>query len=284
MSGRGGFTLIELIIVIAIFGLIMVATYETLVMTLQVEAQIEESTRSGKIGQAILMQIRRDLQSAAYHEQGRKIFLGVDHGDGDDAEDSLHFLTFAEVPPPLTGLEADFAHDVTSVGYVLKRANDGFVLFRRVKWNIDEEPLEGGHYFPIYEWVKGLSLRYFDGKEWLEEWSSEQRIPEEEEPEDENGDLAGNDGSGESAAPAGGTTGGEAAEEDEEAEEEVLPLPLAVEVILNVYSSDERGLVRDERGEPVAEQHLMVIPLPCMERVDLEEADSSETSGTGAGR
>lgn len=282
MRERAGFTLIELIIVCAIFGLIMVAAYETLDMTLRVEEQIDESTRAGKIGQAILMQIRHDLQSAAWHEQGRKIFLGVDHGDGDEAEDAMHFITFAPVPAPPDGLQADFTRDVASVGFVLDRADDAYVLFRRVKWNLDEEPLDGGHYFPIYERVKGLSLRYFDGREWFAEWDSQARIPEEveEDPADPEDPAPAGGNPQNPAAPAGAAQPTES--DDEVEEEEVLPLPVAVEVTLNIYLADERGMVKDSKGHPVAETHSMVIPLPCMDRLNLEEpAGTTGTSGTG---
>ena len=73
---QGGFSLLELIIVLGIFGLVLSMAYQILLTTLDAEQQVTRMTRNGKVGQAIMTMIRRDLQSIAYHGLGREVFLG----------------------------------------------------------------------------------------------------------------------------------------------------------------------------------------------------------------
>ncbi|MFQ5653683.1 MAG: type II secretion system protein J [Planctomycetota bacterium] len=155
---RHGFTLIELILVIGIFAMVLTMAYQTLISTLEADQRITRNTRSGKIGEAILTIIRRDLQGAIYRGLGTEVFRVVDGGSGESADDTIDFLTTAPIPDPTDGDEA-WVGEVASVGYVLKRgSDDSNTLFRRVKWNIADGPLEGGQHFPIYNRVMGLEL------------------------------------------------------------------------------------------------------------------------------
>ncbi len=252
------FTLIEVVLVTAILGMVLVSAYQILLITFQADERVTRNTQSGKIGSAILTILRRDLQGAVFQGLGAEVFLGVDGGEGEDAEDAVHFITTAPVPAPPDD-EGEWAGDFASVGYLLANGEDeGKVLFRRVKWNIHDQPLDGGHHYPIYERVQSLSLRYLDGEgEWQESWNAEDRMPE---PiplgEDEEGE--------------GTETGAEEDDADTE-EEEALILPRAVEIVLFIYLGDEKGLLRDDHGEPQTERYSTVVPILVSEWLDLEE-------------
>ncbi len=286
---RSGFTLIELLVVIVVFSMVLGFTYEILVTTLEAEHEADEMTQRGRIGPSILAIMRRDLQSAIYERLEKKVFLGVDAGEGEDAEDSIFFLTLAPVPPPPDGMSGEWTGDVASVGYVLKRGDEGATLFRRVQWQLDDDPFEGdGRYFPTFERMRGISIRYFDGVEWQADWNSELRFPEEPDPE-----AAGTEESGATNGTGGtsgtGTTGGTAgsdAESDAETEEveEELPLPRAVEITIYTYLADELGLKKDESGNPITEKASIIVALPVTDLLDLDEDDEEEgTGGTGSG-
>ena len=134
--------------------------------------------------------------------------------------------------------------------------DEGKVLFRRVKWDFQNDPLEDGQYYPIYERVRGLSLRYLDENgEWLEEWDAGEHM------------LDPALGGEEEEDPPG--------EEDEEMEIDKEPqvLPRAVEIVLYIYVGDERGLVRNEGEELMTERYSTVVPLLSAETLILVSDD-----------
>ena len=268
-----GMTLMEVIVATVIFGMIMTAAYRVLVTTLDAESRMREYIEKGRIGESIMAQIRRDLQGLVFRDFGDEVFLAEDGGDGETAEDGLHFLSTAPVPPPLDNQELweedSSAIGVASVGYVVRPSTNnetGNALFRRVKWQLEDgSRFEGESYFPIYDRVQGLEIRYLDREEtWLEEWDSKLRYPEEE--EEEAIDAVTNP-----EGAAEGTTGSEfpVLEDDEEELPEDLIVPRAVEITLWIYLSDEDGLRENANGEPIVERYSTVVPILTSEVVEL---------------
>lgn len=276
---RHGFTLVEVILVTAIFASVLIAAYQILLTTLQAEQRIKDLTVSGKTGEAILMQIRRDLQGIVYQGLGPRVFQGVDGGTGETSEDTLHFYTTAPVPRPPEE-DYDWEDDVVclgyaSVGYVVRRdAQDrGSTLFRRVKWTLDpERPFEGESYTPIYDQVVGFSVRYLDRDQvWLEDWDSETRFPEEEDvlpPGTARADLSGNPITAEPIP----------SDPDEELPPPPLVVPMAVQVELWVQLADEDGPKVDHRNQPIIEYYSMVVPILTTESLLVEEAQPADAT------
>ena len=280
---QAGFTLLELVITIGIFGMVMSIAYQILSSTIAAEERITKDNRSGKIGQGILQQIRRDLQGAVWRGCGPNVFVGIDNGSGDDATDEIHFLTTAPVPRPED--EDEFiASEVASVGYVMKQGDDGYnILFRRVKTDLGDNPLEDGEYYEIYSLVRGLEFHYLDREEeWKDDWESAPRL-EELENENLNTFLPFYDEQ-EARAEQDALDAAESADpdallndEDEEEEEEIpLPIPRAVEIILHLGIGDERGLYMNEDDEPILERVSTIVPIICSEVLRVEDPEDTD--------
>jgi len=281
----GGFTLIELVVVIAIFGLVMSITYQILDSTIESERIVNRDTRSGKIGEGILTRMRRDLLGTIWRSFGPEVFRGVDGGSGEDAHDEIHFLTTSSVPPPEDDLEAVSAA-VCSVGYVLKSTGDGnYTLFRRVKHEIRESPLDDGEYYEIYNRVRSLEIRYLGREEeWLDEWDASTELSAldnqnwdtflpYQDHEKALEDAAALDAT-ESGDPTAVADAAAAAEEDED-EEIPLPLPRAVEIILVIAMGDERGDYVDHEGKLITERVSTIVPLICTEVLRVEDPEAA---------
>ena len=88
-----GFTLIELIVVLGIFTIVMSMCYTILDTTLEADRRIKRATLTGKVGESILSQMRRDLQGVAWRGLGTDVFRGEDSGQEENAEDSIDFIT-----------------------------------------------------------------------------------------------------------------------------------------------------------------------------------------------
>lgn len=284
---ESGFSLMELVVVIAIFGLVLTAAYSILTTTIASDEHITNWTRSGKIGESILSQIRRDLQGAVYLTYGEEVFLVNDGGEGDTAADEIHFLTTARVPAvPEQDLDRWMA-DAASVGYVIKESTGeegSGTLFRRVKWRFDQEPFDGDNYYPIYERVKGFSIELLDrdATEWLDSWDSSERIEEGTNdppliPKERAAELL-----SELTESAEDET---ISDSDDEEDEEPLPIPRAVRITLHIYLGDEDGLAKDDDGEYIVERYETIVPILVVESTELdpELLESADTEDTGAG-
>jgi len=308
-----GFTLVELIVVLGIFTLVMSMCYTILDTTLEADRRIHKTTLTGKVGEAILGQMRRDLQGAAWRGLGPEVFRGEDHGDDDNAEDSIDFITTSPVPEPEDETPS-WTGELSSVGYALRPGDDGDqVLFRRVAWDLTSDPLDSGVRTAIYDRVQALNFEYLDIEgEWVGHWDASELLPEENltdfpylderefQAELEAEELAasaadaavaaaasGLDGTtgitgGQSSAPEGGLGPGDIDPATGEViPEEPLPLPLprAVRIVLYLHYSDEKGQLLDADGAPHEEVFSTIVPLLVSDQILVEDPETLLESG-----
>jgi type II secretion system protein J len=173
-SLASGFTLVELMLAILILAIMMSIVYGVLVSTVTAARRIEEITASSEIGPAILTRIRADLESAFLPKDG-EFFLGGKRAGGGADRDRLDFISSEVAYGSENDVEEPRFHCINEVGYQVldsrKDPNAG-ILYRREDFFIDADPLKGGHLTEMYDRVRSLSFRYFDGEEWKPEWSS----------------------------------------------------------------------------------------------------------------
>ncbi|MEE2890106.1 MAG: prepilin-type N-terminal cleavage/methylation domain-containing protein [Planctomycetota bacterium] len=283
-----GFTLIEIVVVMSIFGVVMMASYTILTSTLEADRRIQQTTMSSKIGEAILNQMRRDLQGVVWRGLGQDIFRGEDRGDEDDAEDVIDFLTTSPVPPPEDEVSS-WTDEVSSVGYALRpgEENGDFVLFRRVEWDLATDPLDQGSRTALYDRVKALDIHYLGEEgEWVREWDSSDLLPEQNLTDfpflDEREELAESEeeeGDSETVPQPGEvdpSTG-------ELIPEEPLPRPLprAVQIVLYLHYGNEQGRILDANQEPMVEQFSTIVGLLVSDQILVEDPAALLEEGLG---
>ena len=283
-----GFTLIEIVVVMSIFGVVMMASYTILTSTLEADRRIQQTTMSSKIGEAILNQMRRDLQGVVWRGLGQDVFRGEDRGDEDDAEDVIDFLTTSPVPPPEDEVPS-WTDEVSSVGYALRpgEENGDFILFRRVEWDLETDPLDQGSRTALYDRVKALDIHYLGEEgEWVREWDSSDLLPEQNltdfpfldereelaESEEEEGDSETVPQPGEIDPSSG-----------ELIPEEPLPRPLprAVQIVLYLHYGNEQGRILDANQEPLVEQFSTIVGLLVSDQILIEDPAALLEEGLG---
>ncbi|MGE4632178.1 MAG: prepilin-type N-terminal cleavage/methylation domain-containing protein [Planctomycetota bacterium] len=283
-----GFTLIEIVVVMSIFGMVLMASYTILTSTLEADRRIQQTTMSSKIGEAILNQMRRDLQGVVWRGLGQDIFRGEDRGDEDDAEDVIDFLTTSPVPAPEDEI-ASWTDEVSSVGYALRpgEENGDFILFRRVEWDLETDPLDQGSRTALYDRVKALDIHYLGEEgEWVREWDSSDLLPEQNltdfpfldereelaESEEEEGDSETVPQPGEIDPSSG-----------ELIPEEPLPRPLprAVQIVLYLHYGNEQGRILDANQEPLVEQFSTIVGLLVSDQILIEDPAALLEEGLG---
>ena len=88
-----GFTLLEVVVAMAILITVLMICYQILASTLDASERIDRSTRPDKIGEGIMALIKRDLQGAVWFGLGDLVFIGENIGDGETGHDQVHFFT-----------------------------------------------------------------------------------------------------------------------------------------------------------------------------------------------
>jgi general secretion pathway protein J len=166
-----GFTLIEIILAVALCALVMLLVHGVLTATLQAAERIDEMTHGSEIGPAVLAQIREDIGAAFLPGTEEDYFVGQERTGRDRLDFISSSAVFASDGP---GSEPKI-HSVSEIGYQVKEgpaAEDGLVLYRRVDPFVDAEPLRGGRLTALAEQVISFKVSYWSGAEWQTSWVS----------------------------------------------------------------------------------------------------------------
>ncbi|TGK23522.1 prepilin-type N-terminal cleavage/methylation domain-containing protein [Leptospira yasudae] len=171
-TGRKGFTLIEISIVVMILGVIFTGIFSTYYTSLRISR--ESSSPGGASKRDILLameNIRSTLAMTYFHQtQRRLIFIGRNDGRGLDRRDRLDF---AATHP---NSEETSMPEVREVSFYLKPmvdTPDYYALIRREDEMVDRYPKSGGTEYTLLTHVKSFQLKYSrTGAKWEDEWDS----------------------------------------------------------------------------------------------------------------
>ncbi|MCC6465839.1 MAG: prepilin-type N-terminal cleavage/methylation domain-containing protein [Planctomycetes bacterium] len=166
------FTLIELVITIAITAIIVTSLGYILRSTVDSKIQVESEIRARRLGPGLMEIIARDLRNAwatgpdEQTEIDGSWFTGKHSGDDDRGEDELWFVTSVDSYMRYNGITSD----LTEVGYYLKEneAEEGsplaglYSLYRREDFLVDKRPSEGGLGVKLHDRVVSFRVRYYD--------------------------------------------------------------------------------------------------------------------------
>lgn len=178
-----GFTLLEVLVAMAILGLLLSSVYATFFTTIKAIRSTEEQDDVHQVARLVMDQISRDLTMAFYRStktvdgEPKYIFMGRDDRDGEFARDRIDFLTtnhaFYRDGRPET--------DVVEVSYYIDSTYyDRPFLIRREDPLPDEELRHGGTLRILAEQVVALDFRFCES---LPKPAMRQQKEEEEEEE-----------------------------------------------------------------------------------------------------
>ncbi len=304
-GGRGGanrgFTLIELVITLALLATVLTVAYRILTNILDTEREVNRRSTPEKIGQGILTLLRRDLLGVMYHHLGERVFQIVDNGEGLDAQDAVEFFTTVATMNPETlsgqldaaGFSLDFLESFNSINAVrwyleenpTARATRLFVLFRKECIDFEgNDPFEGaGVSYEIYDKMRGLSVEAFDGYQWYRVWDSQTNLALEAE------ELAEEEVLGADRSNVTATLDGidDLSEQDLDPmaalEEQLKPpvaVPVAVRISITFLAGDEKGayVVRsgDMKGEFQEFTYTTIVPILSALRVPISQEEEME--------
>lgn len=186
---RAGFTLVELMVAVAIMALVMTALLGTVQSTISSRDEAEVEIASVRDGPRILDMIERDLRSLhVYNLEKGAVLRGKRQSPGGLRGDRIDFVCTNDAARRLgDGAEAveddgDVASDLNEVGYALRSSplsNDFLELWRREDLFLDDEPFDGGSFERIHDRVTRLEVTYLthlgDKGETEDEWDMEEK-------------------------------------------------------------------------------------------------------------
>jgi prepilin-type N-terminal cleavage/methylation domain-containing protein len=161
-----GFTLIEVLLAIAITATVMLTVATTFHVMLNARDVIDDLSESTEAGPRILNLIERDLQGLwTWNVHNNAVFRGRDMDvNGRDA-DRMDFLTTTDA----VGFVLDMQNvprkpTICEVGYWFKpnaRYRDVFEMWRREDPMVDEDLVTEGSYQLVHDRVKSFKITYF---------------------------------------------------------------------------------------------------------------------------
>ena len=170
-----GFTLLEVMIAVAVLGMIGVVTFKSFDGAYDLKQRIEKAEDRDQTVRAALARIAHEASMTFLSEhydhkrfRDRPTFFKLKDGRG---QADLMITSFAHERLHLDAKESDQA----IFEYKLQTDDEGRQsLFRRVKPILDEEPDRGGEQAVLADEVLKFSVEAWDPKdrEWREEWDS----------------------------------------------------------------------------------------------------------------
>ena len=176
-----GFTLIEVLLAVAILGVIVTAVYGSFATAERAVEQATEFRDGTDMARTLLARISADI-SNAYVSPGmpETFFFGMKREDQEQNRryDGIFFTTLTNWRRPGTREMA-----LWEVGYTFEDRADGTgrILVRKEKRELSKDvpPREGTIDTALTEKVAGLRFRYFENGAWRDEWDAKKqgRLP-----------------------------------------------------------------------------------------------------------
>ena len=172
MSGRRGFTLVELLVTSSMLSVLAAAGYVVLTAGVQSSQKVRRVSGMAAHAQRALNAMAADVRTAVAHGDVRLTALDANYEGA--AADTLDFIA------PRGGRFTDDpdAGSRCEIGYYIDNDPDTEAqwLLRRRDDSLDDDPLEGGAVNLIGPFVSELDLSFFDGLDWVPGWEDQEQF------------------------------------------------------------------------------------------------------------
>jgi len=159
-SRRGGFTLIEILIAVAILSIVLAAIYSTFFLSHRAIEGMDESMLKLQESRRAIDILRRELDSAFYREKESNTFLKIE--DRDIYGKQAAQLTFTTLSPLRPGL--------SKISYYIEDKDGKLSLFKKIESPYSKEETEG---VDIIEDLEAFTVEAKYNDKWVKTWDTD---------------------------------------------------------------------------------------------------------------
>ncbi len=169
---KGGFTLLEVMVAVAVTAMILSIVYSTFARTIESKDYVELGNEAYHKARWAMDKITLDLASSFVHpsRSSNTLFYGLSHEINGMPMDEIHFTSFAHVQLNPNVPASDQCEISYKVAWIPEL--ERFQLWRREDPVIDDQPMSGGEELVILDDMFAFNLRYYDALEWRDQWDS----------------------------------------------------------------------------------------------------------------
>lgn len=177
---KNGFTLVEILVAIAVFATILSIIYSVFYTTVRSRQTSEDVAQIYSRGINFIRNFSREIRCAYLSipwQGGPRATIFKAERDSVDGRD-MDILTFTHLCHQYVENQSLPQSDHEEVTYFWQRDPSGEVnLMKRVDYTLDNDPEKGGMIFPVLEGIKEFNLTFFNGIDWVEEWEDNGTLP-----------------------------------------------------------------------------------------------------------
>jgi general secretion pathway protein J len=165
VNSRRGFTLLELLLALAITALVLAAAYTTLFSLSQAQERAAHGMEQRRALRNSLDLLRRELSSVLFRTGDQRFRFMVQ--DRDFYGKPASIMQYATLAPPSEGVSSDLVRmryqtvEADTSALVLQRSSQGLFL-------TDER--SGG--YPLLDSLEGFLVECHDGSRWVKTWDT----------------------------------------------------------------------------------------------------------------
>lgn len=165
MIREKGFTLVEILIAVAIVSLILTIIYGSYASSIDTMNYTREKMETFSVARLTLSRMHDELTSSFFSEESEDVVFSGEEG-------SLSFISSSHERIFKDSKE----YDLVEIGYFTEAAEEGesLCLWRREDRTPDDDVLEGGEKEKLIEHLESIEFKYYDGEEWRDEWDSKE--------------------------------------------------------------------------------------------------------------
>ena len=166
-SLRRGMTLVEIMIAVAVLGILSALTYSAMTYSIEAQERTRRLHERYHAARLTLERLKRELSMAfiSLHQAPDKRTKTVFEGE----RSRILFMSTSHEP-----IQRDVHQsDQVEIEYSLQSGEEGQELVRRIKHHIDDRPGKGGNEEVMVSGVKDLRFEYYDeqGARWRSDWT-----------------------------------------------------------------------------------------------------------------